>query len=419
MMAAYYPGLILLPILLMSAALRWWLITRQQRCLRRQRNDPATEATNPDHRGIDAALARIHLARIEILAETAILSGWVIILIPIVDARGHSWGVPSVWLAAGTAGIVLGSRGLLQLLLRGRAVYAIDAASGAGAPPIGLFMRDAATALLSSAAFAIPVVAATAMLMESGHPAWWFGAWLAWVFIKVLIELTWPLVLASLAYNSRALADRELARDLDGLLARCELPRARIEVLDASRRSRRANASVHGLGAVKRILVHDTLLARLSRPETAAVIAHELGHAKLRHHEQHLALTVMTGLLAFLAIDLAGEWLGGTISAQLANVAAILPAIGFLSRPLATGIRHRWEYEADAFAACHLDAGSLQRALENLHALNVAPPQADALYAVFHHSHPELQARLSRLQASERAGQDAAGMCAAPGRACR
>ncbi|KUO57926.1 MAG: hypothetical protein APF80_10085 [Alphaproteobacteria bacterium BRH_c36] len=423
MTAALDTVLILLPIVLLAAALRLSLLTRQQRCLLRQRLNLGTDAANPDYRGIDTALARLDLERIETVAETAILSASVIFLIPIIDAYGRSWGVPSIWLAVGAVGMVLGSQGLLWLFLRARSVYAIDAASGAGTPTVGLFMKDATTALLFSAAFIVPVVAATASMMETGHPAWWIGAWMTWVIIMALRELARPLVLALLTYRSRMLDDRELSQNLNDLLARCGLPRAHIEVLDASRRSRRANASVHGIGAVKRIFVHDTLLALLSRPETVAVIAHELGHARLRHHEQYLARSAATGLLAFLALAVAGEWLGATIPAQLANLTAVLPAIGFLMRPIAIGVRHRWEYEADAFAARHADVEALGRALERLHNVNIAPPQPDPLYAAFHHFHPDLRGRLSRLDTitriDSRADQDAAETCTAPGRACR
>ena len=53
--------------------------------------------------------------------------------------------------------------------------------------------------------------------------------------------------------------------------------------MDGSKRSSHGNAYFTGFGAAKRIVFFDTLLARLAPDEIEAVLAHELGHFKLRH----------------------------------------------------------------------------------------------------------------------------------------
>ena len=53
--------------------------------------------------------------------------------------------------------------------------------------------------------------------------------------------------------------------------------------MDGSRRSSHGNAFFTGFGRGRRIVFFDTLLARLAPDEIEAVLAHELGHFKLKH----------------------------------------------------------------------------------------------------------------------------------------
>ena len=71
--------------------------------------------------------------------------------------------------------------------------------------------------------------------------------------------------------------------------------------MDGSRRSAHGNAYFTGFGRAKRVVFFDTLLARLAAGEVEAVLAHELGHFKLRHiRKRMLAMSALT--LAFFAL---------------------------------------------------------------------------------------------------------------------
>ena len=53
-------------------------------------------------------------------------------------------------------------------------------------------------------------------------------------------------------------------------------------VVDASRRTRGANAFVTGLGHTKRVVLYDTLIERFTPEQVRLVVAHELGHVNHR-----------------------------------------------------------------------------------------------------------------------------------------
>ena len=61
------------------------------------------------------------------------------------------------------------------------------------------------------------------------------------------------------------------------------------EPMIASAKTNGLNAYVNGIGATKRIVLFDTLIKNHTTDELVAVLAHEIGHFKLRHITQHIA----------------------------------------------------------------------------------------------------------------------------------
>ena len=110
-----------------------------------------------------------------------------------------------------------------------------------------------------------------------------------------------PVVIEPLFNRFTPLDDPELAAELQALAGRAELPVKEVLVADASRRTRKTNAYVSGLGRTRRLVLYDTLLARASRPEIGLVLAHELGHRRY-HHLIKGALLGVAGLAGFVLV---------------------------------------------------------------------------------------------------------------------
>ena len=70
---------------------------------------------------------------------------------------------------------------------------------------------------------------------------------------------------------------------------------------DASRRTRKANAYVSGLGRTRRLVLFDTLLTQAGPAEIGLVLAHELGHRRARHLVKGTLLE-MVGLAGFVLL---------------------------------------------------------------------------------------------------------------------
>ncbi|HEY1492066.1 MAG TPA: M48 family metallopeptidase, partial [Steroidobacteraceae bacterium] len=190
---------------------------------------------------------------------------------------------------------------------------------------------------------------------------------------------------------------------------RCGFASKGVFVVDNSRRSSHGNAYFTGIGRHKRIVFFDTLLERLAHPEVEAVLAHELGHFRLRHVRKRLLLSI--------ALTLAGLALLGWLTRQSGFYSAlgvptpsthaalllfmlVVPAFTFFITPLSSLWSRRHEFEADDFATQNADAGELATALVKLHRDNASTLTPDPVYAAFYYSHPPPMARIARLRAS-------------------
>jgi STE24 endopeptidase len=206
----------------------------------------------------------------------------------------------------------------------------------------------------------------------------------------------------------RPLADVKLKERVDRLLARCGFAAKGLFVMDGSTRSSHGNAYFTGFGAARRIVFFDTLLERLQPEEVEAVLAHELGHFKLRHVLKRTLWSAL-GSLAFLALLgwLTHEkWfyagLGVPGDAPRYGVALVLfmlalPVFTFVAAPLASLYSRRHEFEADAYAARNVSASALVTALVKLYQDNASTLTPDPLHSAFYDSHPPAAARIARL----------------------
>jgi STE24 endopeptidase len=236
---------------------------------------------------------------------------------------------------------------------------------------------------------------------------WWLYVWLAWVGFNLLVLLIYPTFIAPLFNKFSPLHDPGLEGRIKALLARCGFRSSGLYVMDGSKRSSHGNAYFTGFGGAKRIVLFDTLLARLAPPEVEAVLAHELGHYKRHHVWKRVALlfSVSLGLLWVLGRLIDQDWFyaGLNVSARetatgLLLFVLVMPVFTFFLHPLTSLYSRKHEFEADAYAAAHASAAELVKALVKLYQDNAATLTPDPLHSAFYDSHPPAATRVARLQ---------------------
>lgn len=150
---------------------------------------------------------------------------------------------------------------------------------------------------------AIGGVVAVLMIRRLGRRFWLGGT--AFVIAYALF-FTWlsPVVLAPLFNDFTPLENGPVRRQVIELGDRAGVDIGQVYVVDASRRSTSLNAYVNGLGSSKRVVIYDTALKELDRPELRSLIAHELGHVKGNDIWRGIAFVVIVSPLGVLFVQL-------------------------------------------------------------------------------------------------------------------
>jgi STE24 endopeptidase len=270
-----------------------------------------------------------------------------------------------------------------------------------------LFWIDFLKGTALAAAFGLPLAACVLWLMGAAGTYWWLYAWLVWVVFNLFMLAIYPTWIAPLFNRFSPMQDPELKQRVEQLMARCGFRVKGLMVMDGSRRTTHGNAYFTGFGRSKRIVFFDTLLQRLNPGEVEAVLAHELGHFKLRHVVKRMAWLAVAslGLLWLLGWIMLQPWFyeGLDVHAPSSAMALVLfsivlPQFTVLFQPVGALLSRRHEYQADRYAAENASARDLVSALIKLYRDNAATLTPDPLHSMFYDSHPPAVARIARLQ---------------------
>ncbi|HJV75621.1 MAG TPA: M48 family metallopeptidase [Noviherbaspirillum sp.] len=276
-----------------------------------------------------------------------------------------------------------------------------------------LFIADIIKNTLIGFVIGLPLIWVILTLMEKSGDLWWLYAWIVWSGFQLLMLVLYPTVIAPLFNKFTPLQDESLRARIEGLMQRVGFASKGLFVMDGSKRSAHGNAYFSGFGAAKRIVFFDTLLSRLGPEEVEAVLAHELGHFKLKHVIKRIAVmfALSLGFLALLGYLKTQVWfftglgvdpllLGSNDAMALILFMLVLPVFTFLFSPLTSITSRKHEFEADAFAAKYTNAHDLVSALVKLYEENASTLTPDPLHSAFYDSHPPASVRIHQLLAS-------------------
>ena len=318
--------------------------------------------------------------------------------------RHTGWGQPWLGMAViATLAAVVGIVGLPLSLLR---TFRIEAEFGFNRTTPMTFLADLGKGIALAVLLGGPLVLAVLVLMDHAGRWWWLAAFGCWLVVTLLVTWAWPAFIAPLFNKFSPLQDASLKDRIEALLARCGFRSSGVFIIDGSRRSAHGNAYFTGIGRHKRIVFFDTLLKQLAATEIEAVLAHELGHFRLRHVRQRLLVSCATMLAGFALLG----WLAArpgfyralgvpapSAHAALILFALVVPVALFFTTPLGSLWSRRHEFAADRFASQHASAQELASALVKLYRDNASTLTPDPLYTAFYYSHPPAIERIARL----------------------
>ncbi len=136
---------------------------------------------------------------------------------------------------------------------------------------------------------------------------WWLWGWLVMVTFTIGLGFLYPIFIAPIFNTFTRLEDEDMSGRVDRIADIAGVQISGTYVADESRRSRRDNAYVAGLGATRRVVLFDTLLEH--PPEVVEqVVAHEIGHWRLKHLRRQLPVIALLLLALFAGLKVFSGW---------------------------------------------------------------------------------------------------------------
>ncbi|MEN9866624.1 MAG: hypothetical protein RL748_2214, partial [Pseudomonadota bacterium] len=288
-MNSYAFSVLFVSFLLVTLCLRFWLSSRHLRHVLQHRSAVPAEfaAAIPlaaHQKAADYTVAKVKFGLIGLLFNTAILLGFTLM-------GGLQW----LWLTLQplTGGGMLQQiallvsytviSALLDLPFDYYNQFVLEQRFGFNKMTPGLWLMDMLKGSLLGAAIGLPLLWVVLTLMGKAGSMWWLYTWVFWVAFQLLLMVIYPNWIAPLFNKFTPLSDDSLRQRIEGLMQRVGFTSSGLFVMDGSKRSAHGNAYFSGFGSNKRIVFFDTLLSRMAPHEIEAVLAHELGHFKLKH----------------------------------------------------------------------------------------------------------------------------------------
>jgi STE24 endopeptidase len=398
-----------------SLGVRFWLAARHIAHVKKHRETvPESFAgrvpLEDHHKAADYTLTNTRIGMIALIYDSLLLLGWTL-------GGGLEW-LDNSWRAAALQPVITGMAvifsamvimTLLDLPFSLYHTFVVEERFGFNRSTPGVFFADLLKNTLLLVLIGGPLIALALWIMEASGGLWWLYIWIVWMVFTLVMFWAYPAVIAPLFNKFSPLDNEALQQRIQALMDKCGFRSKGIFVMDGSKRSGHGNAYFTGFGSNKRIVFFDTLLESLNPPEIEAVLAHELGHFKLKHIQKRLLSTFALSLAALALLGwLAGEnWFyqGLGISQPSPWMALMLfmlamPVFTFFLQPLMSLLSRKHEFEADAYAVQQSSGADLIKALVKMYRENASTLTPDPLYSAFHDSHPPAPVRITRISAT-------------------
>jgi len=254
----------------------------------------------------------------------------------------------------------------------------------------------------------LPLVLVLYAFIRRFPKAWFLPAGLTAAFMILLLTVLVPVAIEPLFYRFRPLEDPELRKRALVLAEKAGIRAEHIFEVNASRRTRKANAYVAGLLGTKRVVLYDTLLRGSSPKEVEAVLAHELGHWRLKHLWKGVGFASLFAFLGFFFASKAIQWgIQKGFIIQPAHIGGLpLLLLAFLlfnamTLPLQNALSRRFEREADLEALrLTQDPETFIRSEVRLARSSLADPNPSPVLVYFLYTHPPIMERIGLAEAS-------------------
>ncbi len=264
--------------------------------------------------------------------------------------------------------------------------------------------------LLVSLIIGAPLLLLFYFFLRKFGQMWWIPTGLFLFGFSVLLGRLAPTLIFPLFYKFVPLDTGELAEKIKSMAENVGMKLSGVYSFNLSKTTKKANAAFAGFGKSKRVLLGDTLLDLMTDNEILTVLAHELGHYRLKHVPKLIVAGMIT---TFFGLYIAAELYSTTLHhfgfSSIVDIGALpllslwLMAYSFLTNPLTNILSREFERQADQYALdISKDPEAFKSALTRLANLNLADVDPHPIIEFIFHSHPAISKRLSAIDSYEK-----------------
>jgi Zn-dependent protease with chaperone function len=244
------------------------------------------------------------------------------------------------------------------------------------------------------------------LLLRKSPKRWWLYAGLATIPLAALLLVITPVWVDPLFNDYVPMKDKALEARILALAQRAGVGGSRVYQVNKSADTKVVNAYVTGLGSTKRIVLWDTILAKLEPNQVFFVTAHEMGHFVLRHTLAFiLGAAVISTVSLYMVHRVAGrliprfsEQFGFERLSDVASFPLFLllgSLVTLMLTPAVLAFTRHQEHEADRFALeITRDNRAAATTFVRLQEENLSVPRPGSLYMLWRGSHPSLGDRV-------------------------
>ncbi len=234
---------------------------------------------------------------------------------------------------------------------------------------------------------------------------WWLPFSILMFIVSVLLAQILPIIILPIFYKVTPIEDEELKERIVRLSKDAGLKVENVFKFNMSKNTKKANAAFTGLGKTKRIILGDTLLENYTTDEIETVIAHELGHYKLKHIQKNIFIGTASSFLIFYLIAqlhvISLSWFGFTEIYQISALPLLIlwaTIVGLFFQPATNWLSRKYEYEADAYAVKSSNKKeAFIKTLEKLTDQNLGDKEPHPFIEWFFYSHPSIKKRIEHI----------------------
>ncbi len=316
------------------------------------------------------------------------------------------WQLSSVWSSIVFFGILYIANDIIGLPFDIYDTFVIEQRFGFNRTTIKTFIFDKIKTLLLTAIIGIGLLYFIISIYNATPDYFWLLAWLAVTLFGLFMSLFYSDLIVPLFNKQTPLPEGELRNKIEAFATKAQFNLKNIYTIDGSKRSTKANAYFTGMFGKKRIVLYDTLIQMLTPEEVVAVLAHEIGHYRLRHTAKSLAISLPSSLLLFwlLGMVLQSNVFAQALGVDTATFHINIIAFGILYTPFSmllgiaqNIVSRKFEYQADNFAKSYGLQNELISSLKKLSADSLSNLTPHRLVVFTNYSHPTLYQRILNL----------------------